>query len=219
MQVLAEAPAAAAAAAASFASSALSKQIVTYLDLVAATILGYDYILTFRQEITLVWPAPWTIGKVLFFLTRYPVFAETSLVLYHQFAVMGPNQCNLVFKTIGYQLGTGTLIAESILAVRTWVIWRKNGYIAIALVSLLVLFWTPVFYFLAQALNSLVFRIAPDPTLPGCFLQSQKNILFAVFILISSFETIILVLTFIKCWDHFRHTSSSLAKVLYRDGE
>ncbi|KAF9459874.1 hypothetical protein BDZ94DRAFT_1312017 [Collybia nuda] len=138
---------------------------------------------------------------------------------------MGPTECNLVFKVIGYQLGTGTLIAEIILAVRTWVIWQRSGYIAITLATLLVAFWTPVFYFLAQALNSLIFKDAPDSTLPGCFLQSQKNILFVVFILISSFETIIMGLTLLKCWDHFYHTSkvsgrpsTSLARILYRDG-
>ena len=69
---------------------------------------------------------------------------------------MSPGQCDVVFKTIGYQLGTGTLIAESILAVRTWVIWHRNIYVAVGLGLGVLLTWTPVFYFLAQALNSLV---------------------------------------------------------------
>lgn len=201
-----------------FVQAAQIKQTVTYLDIVAAAVLGYDYILTVAREVTLVWRVPWTFGKVLFLLTRYPVFAETFLVLYHQFAVMSPNECDLIYKTIGYQLGTGTLIAESILAVRTWVIWNRNPYIAITLVSGLVIFWTPVFYFLAQSLNSLVFTTAPDPSTPGCFLLSQKNILFVVFILVATFETLILILTIVKLFTHTRWSHSSVIKVLYRDG-
>jgi len=178
----------------------------------------YDYILTFPTEVKYVWFTPISLGKVLFFLTRYPVFGETALVLYHQFAVMGPSRCDAVFKAIGFQLGTGTLIAESILAMRTWVIWHRNPYIAAVLVTGLVTFWTPVFYFLAQALNSLVFTTAPDPNTPGCFLQSQKNILFVVFIIITCFETLILSLTLYRFVPIYRQKKSSLIKTIYRDG-
>ena len=59
-------------------------------------------------------------------------------------------------RLIGYQLGAGTLVAESILAMRTWVIWHRNPYIGAIVLTGLVVFWVPVFYFLAQALNSLV---------------------------------------------------------------
>ncbi|KAI0080221.1 hypothetical protein K474DRAFT_1769667 [Panus rudis PR-1116 ss-1] len=201
-----------------FAAAAKIKQDVTYLDLVAAAVLMYDYILTLPREIQYVWPSKMSLGKVLFLMTRYPVFAETTLVLYHQFAVMGPGTCDAVYKTIGFQLGTGTLIAETILAMRTWVIWHRNKYVGLALASGLVLFWTPVFYFLAQALNSLVFTNPPNPNTPGCFLLSQKDILFVVFILISCFETLILALTLVRFTGSYSHSRTSLIRVIYRDG-
>jgi len=203
---------------ASFAAAAQIKATVTYLDIVAAAVLGYDYLLTFSDEVRYFWFSPMSLGKILFFLTRYPVFGETALVLYHQFAVMDPHKCDIVFKTIGYQLGTGTLISESILAMRTWVIWHRNPYIAATLIIGIATFWTPVFYFLAQSLNSLVFTVAPDPSTPGCFLKSQKNILFVVFIIITSFETLILVLTLIRFIPHYHHKQTSLIKTIYRDG-
>jgi len=53
-------------------------------------------------------------------------------------------------------LGVGTLIAEMILAVRTWVIWHRNRRIGIVLCVALVVFWVPVFYVLQVALYSLV---------------------------------------------------------------
>lgn len=43
-----------------------------------------DYFLTLDDEINYYWPARWTLGKVLFFLTRYPPFVSTALILYRQ---------------------------------------------------------------------------------------------------------------------------------------
>lgn len=42
----------------------------------------YDYLLTIIDECHLVWAAPWSFGKVIFFLTRYPAFVDISLMLY-----------------------------------------------------------------------------------------------------------------------------------------
>jgi hypothetical protein len=47
----------------------------------------YDYMLTFKDEVRLVWPSRWSIGKVLFFLTRYPPFIDMTLVLVRKLTV------------------------------------------------------------------------------------------------------------------------------------
>jgi len=115
-------------------------------------------------------------------------------------------------------LGVGVGIAEIILAMRTWVIWSRDRRVALGLGLLLVLLWIPVFFFLNEALSSLVFTVPPKLNTPGCFLASQKNILYVVFILIMIFETVILTLTLIKGLEHFKKASSPLVTVLYRDG-
>ncbi|KAH8103918.1 hypothetical protein BXZ70DRAFT_923349 [Cristinia sonorae] len=206
------------AATKAFLDAARSKQFVTYLDIVAAAVLAYDYILNVGAEAQFIWFSPLSLGKVLYFLTRYPVIADTSLVLFHQFAVMSPKQCDLVYKTIGYSLGTGTLIAESILVMRTWVIWSRNRTIGLTLLTGLIVCWIPVFYFLAQSLNSLVFVDPPNPNTPGCFLHTQKNILFVVWIIITGFESLILSLTLIRFAPTWRRKRTALLQIIYRDG-
>jgi len=151
-------------------------------------------------------------------MTRYLVFADTVLVLVHQFQILNPRQCGIIFTTIGWGLGVGVGIAEVILAMRTWVIWGRNKNIAWGLGILLVALWVPLFFFLNEALTSLVFTIPPNPNTPGCFLLKQKNILFVCFILIMTFETVVLTLTLIKGLEHFRAATSPLVTVLYRDG-
>jgi hypothetical protein len=76
-----------------------------------------------------------------------------------------------------------------ILTMRTIVIWRHNRVISFLLPAILAAFWIPLLYFLNEALSSLVFGPAPRPDLPGCFLVTQKNILFVCFIIIMCFET------------------------------
>jgi len=199
-------------------SAALIKQTVTYVDLVAATLVIYDYVLTFRDEVELVWSTKWNIGKVLFVATRYPAFADTAMVLLHQFAVLSARQCGFIYRAIGWMLGAGIGVAEIILTMRTIVIWRRSRVIMILLPLLLVCFWVPLLWFLNEALSSLVFAPPPREGLPGCFLASQKNILFVCFILIMGFETVILALTLIKAVGHFRQANSTLVLVLFRDG-
>ena len=76
-----------------------------------------------------------------------------------------------------------------ILTMRTIVIWRHNRVIFFLLPTILAALWIPLLYFLNEALSSLVFGPAPRPDLPGCFLVTQKNILFLCFIIIMCFET------------------------------
>jgi len=57
-------------------------QVVNYFYFVTAAVLVYDHVLTFVDEISLVWPATWGLGKVLFILARYPPYIDMAFVLF-----------------------------------------------------------------------------------------------------------------------------------------
>lgn len=42
----------------------------------------YDYLLTFEQEVSLIWPSPWNVVKILFLTTRYTPFVGAGAILY-----------------------------------------------------------------------------------------------------------------------------------------
>jgi Family of unknown function (DUF6533) len=42
----------------------------------------YDHSLTMGLEMSLVWPSPWSLGKVLYFLTAYLPFADSGMLLF-----------------------------------------------------------------------------------------------------------------------------------------
>jgi hypothetical protein len=69
-------------------SSDIGKQLICILILTvvaSSTILIWDYIITFRMEVDLVWKSDWNFMKGLYFFQRYLPFIDTTwLVLYRQ---------------------------------------------------------------------------------------------------------------------------------------
>jgi hypothetical protein len=52
----------------------------------ASTIFVWDYIITFRMEVDLVWKSQWTSMKALYLFQRYLPFIDTVwLIVYCQF--------------------------------------------------------------------------------------------------------------------------------------
>ncbi|KJA22013.1 hypothetical protein HYPSUDRAFT_87646 [Hypholoma sublateritium FD-334 SS-4] len=59
-----------------------SLQVLNYVSLSAITVLVYDTILLFGDEVTLIWSAAWSFPKVLYIILRYYPFLHLS-ALFH----------------------------------------------------------------------------------------------------------------------------------------
>ncbi|KAF8509583.1 hypothetical protein JB92DRAFT_2729836 [Gautieria morchelliformis] len=105
----------------------------------------YDHMLTLELEVKLVWPASWSIAKVLFFATRYLVFADVSLNLCFHLAPasISPKLCTFFFLLSGSLIMLGILIAELTLVFRTWVIWGRDRKMALILLTTTLLLSVP----------------------------------------------------------------------------
>ncbi|THH18065.1 hypothetical protein EW146_g2864 [Bondarzewia mesenterica] len=89
-------------------------QIVYYFDVLAISLLVYDYILTLHAEVTLIWAADWNLTKAFFFLTRYPVFVDTVMALYHDLGKgLSIRMCDMLYRIIGWMFLCGISIAEA----------------------------------------------------------------------------------------------------------
>jgi hypothetical protein len=63
-----------------FVTMARQAQIVEYVEASAMAFLIWDHIITLGQEIERMWPARWSIIKVLFLLNRYLV---SSIIVFN----------------------------------------------------------------------------------------------------------------------------------------
>ncbi|KIJ29081.1 hypothetical protein M422DRAFT_269605 [Sphaerobolus stellatus SS14] len=59
-----------------------SNRVAAYCNIASLTLLCYDYITTVSDEINVFWGSPWTIGRILYTLTRYCAFIDGSILNY-----------------------------------------------------------------------------------------------------------------------------------------
>ncbi|KAF8582171.1 hypothetical protein K439DRAFT_1661960 [Ramaria rubella] len=197
----------------------------TGISVASIIILIYDYLLTVKMEVELVWGTPWNVGKVLYLLTRYCVFVDSMMLAFFHFASgenVSPRTCSLVYQISGWFIFWGGCLAEIVLIFRTWAIWGQKRKVALGLPILLIIVVIPLGFLTRIGLTSVTYADVselPIPNLQSCFITKNDDItILWDYVVILAFETVILVLTLIKGFQHYRHTTSSLVSTLYQDG-
>ncbi|KAF9523004.1 hypothetical protein CPB83DRAFT_863575 [Crepidotus variabilis] len=184
--------------------------------LAALIILLYDYIITFEDEIELVWSKRFSFGTALFVITRYLPFIDMPILLaLRKMTNLTIHQCDSTFAaTTTFQM-IGIAVAELILVLRTIAIWRRNLYIAATLISLFTLSFAFCLYFTVVYTTTSVYTSERDSP---CVLISVNKIVFVDFIIIIFMESVVVVLTIIKAVQHAGQTTSSWVFQLYSRG-
>ncbi|EJC98779.1 uncharacterized protein FOMMEDRAFT_149117 [Fomitiporia mediterranea MF3/22] len=180
---------------------------------------GYDYLLTFEDERTLIWPSNWSAGKVLFVLTRYLPFVDLSITASHHFRTgLTPEECSLAYKSAAWLINIGIIIAELILVLRTWAIWEKKRVVLVLLIAWGVANLVPDLATMALFLQSIEFTPLPGG-LRGCLITSGNTLLIGDWIILMIYESILLLLLVIKGIQMYKELGkSSLYLALFRDG-
>ncbi|KZV86298.1 hypothetical protein EXIGLDRAFT_750161 [Exidia glandulosa HHB12029] len=195
-------------------------QVVRYSNVASACLFMYDYVVTLPDEISLVWPAAWGPGKILFLLARYVTWPEITLAVYQQLSDIPATECHSFFTYFSWSTVWGIGVAEMILMLRTWALWNRKQSILIGLVTLFCAIWAPISYIISvvNAKTTFVASSSFSPALSGCFVTGSTSLISVAWILLTCFDFVILGLTIIKGLEHFKHQSSTLLSSLYRDG-
>lgn len=98
---------------------------------------------------------------------------------------------------------------------RTYALWGSDRRILIILFSTFFGVSAPCLAILVYFIRSLRYGDSP---LSGCYVTESSGILFANFVLLMLFETIIMCLTIWIGIKRFRHSRNRLVHILYRDG-
>ncbi|KAF9528067.1 hypothetical protein CPB83DRAFT_907212 [Crepidotus variabilis] len=189
-----------------------------YATLATLTTLGYDYSITFGQEVDLVWSRSFTFGTGLFFLTRYLPFIDLAMTIsvYTSFSEdITAEDCVRQIRTVTVLQTVGICVAQLILVLRTIAIWERKFTVV---VSLGVLYWLAVscsIYVIVLYLKSLRFQKRP---FQPCIISHVDEILFVGFIIILFMETVVVGLTGLKALRNTWRTSSPWIIQLYRRG-
>ncbi|KAJ8515758.1 hypothetical protein ONZ45_g6864 [Pleurotus djamor] len=165
--------------------------ISTRILALAAFLSIYDYLLTLGDEALLVWPSPWGVGKIFFFLTRYPALLDTVGLDYRLFAFSLPQQTCTILASI----------SGVIMTVRVWAMWDRSKRLAIFLgvvIVIVVALSTVMFAKFASNYRYIDPSTATIPPMRGCHPEHGNNLSFVSFTALLGFELLMFALTIIK---------------------
>ncbi|KAL4264397.1 DUF6533 domain-containing protein [Pleurotus pulmonarius] len=190
---------------------------VSFASVTSVTLLVFDYSLTVAAEPDLIWSAPWSLGKALFLLTRYLPLLDGSLSLYRDFGP--PTQpCGLVDDIIGWSIIIGTAITELIMILRVWALWTRSRWVGVglAILSASALVVTGIAYVKFSQNRKYDKDVITNQV--GCRPKDGSNAERTIFIMVTVFEILMVILTVTRGLLDQHLQTSSVIRGAYRDG-
>ncbi|KDR84624.1 hypothetical protein GALMADRAFT_262781 [Galerina marginata CBS 339.88] len=187
----------------------------------AAAFLVWDILLTFDNEVNLVWRADWNFMKVLFIFQRYlPLLDSVYLTLKYQLGTdLGEGECLRLIKTSGWLAVVGFATSEVILTLRAWAVWNRNSVLTVVLLVLSCAIWIPLAVFEGGFLSSLKLGPPPYPGFSGCFIVGANNDVFVCILLLMVWNLLVFgLMAFVGIQTSVWKSRSRLSQLVYRDG-
>jgi len=180
----------------------------------------YDYLLTLHLEIKLIWFSRWNYTKILFLVFRYMPFIQIWLTLHNQtFVNVSTETCKTTFPMQTWFVMLQMVLAEVILAFRTWAVWNRNKTVGALLVVSILATIIPQCILTNSFIRSIKYAPAPYSGFRGCFATTTSHILWANFTSIVITEAICLVLMVISAFQSYRLCGfGRLSLIIHRDG-
>ncbi|KAH8823066.1 hypothetical protein DL96DRAFT_261394 [Flagelloscypha sp. PMI_526] len=183
-------------------------------------IFVWDWAITLNMEIQYVWRSKWTLGKVLYLLTRYIAVAHIFLGLFWLRLRNIPDkqsECPIPFTARAWFGCAGVEIAEVILVLRTWALWGRKKWILASLLILQSIVFAYDGFSLHFFVRSVIWGGPELAEVPGCVVvgASQTQLFSGSFISIAAFEFIIFIFTLIPVLR--KAGRNRLADIIFRD--
>jgi len=194
--------------------------VTDYMFISAISTFVYDYILTLHLEIELIWFSQWSYTKVLFLVFRYMTFIEMALALHNQtFPNLSAGTCKATYPAQMWLMIFQAIIAEIILAIRTWAVWNRNKTVGILLVVSILASSALQFFLLNKFIQSLQYAPPLYQGSRGCSIVNADTTLWGNYAILTAIEAIFLVLMVTSAVRSFRESNRGrFSFIIHRDG-
>ncbi|KAF7775840.1 hypothetical protein Agabi119p4_4233 [Agaricus bisporus var. burnettii] len=193
-----------------------------YTNLASLTVLLFDWFLTFPLEVSLVWKRQWNTITVFFIITRYLPFVLFPINTRYVFSYdLTASKCRSLYNAIGIVYYLGIIFAQSILTIRTWVIWKRGKFMAYSLFGAYISTAIVLLTLLSFHLKLTVHEAGLSAFSIACNANNDKSskYLVAAFIVLAGFETVMLLLLVTRAVSDYRFVGySHFLKTIYGDG-
>ncbi|KAF8203349.1 hypothetical protein BJ912DRAFT_352814 [Pholiota molesta] len=177
--------------------------------LTAATVLVWEILTTLDDEVNYIWKQPWTLGTFLFWANRYLPFFDTIIAMRMQFSRdMSPAACRTHYLGMTWVMITGLILAEFIIILRTWAIWKHKRSVRIFLAAMSFCTLLPAIATLVVEIHS--FRFAPTTEHGyGCNLVYAERLIVVPYCMVAISETVVVILTLARGINHLSLSSKT----------
>ncbi|KAG2021188.1 hypothetical protein CC2G_006443 [Coprinopsis cinerea AmutBmut pab1-1] len=193
---------------------AAGARVATYSGVAACTFLLYDVMLTFQDEVQLIWPQPWCLPKFIFLFIRYFTVAVQISTQFGSTTKLRPRECHAL---MAYEAVAAMLVLCSV------------DYILLARVHALYIHMPLVKYLTASlfvaeivvVLTSLIIALSTSKFDDHCVLVEAPPVSLIASIPVVVFQTALFVATIWRCFSVVRAAGWKqvrLTTVLMRDG-
>jgi len=192
-------------------------QTTRYAQLSSCSLIMFEHVITFSDEVTLIWNSPWSPGKFLFLVNRYYNLGAAIFNVYALFfATKSSEFCLRLFQWQGWNGIIVFMLAEAILQLRIYALYSLNKRL-LAVMMILYLAcsacsaWIIITYVSSIAMTSPIFpAIAALPATDGssCLPQLLPRGIFEYWIPMLSYDSLLCVLVLFQGFQRFRSDSS-----------
>ncbi|KAK0240572.1 hypothetical protein EDD85DRAFT_825785 [Armillaria nabsnona] len=192
---------------------------IGYVVVASATIMVYEWSILLEQEVSLIWYSPWSLVKVLYFLSRYSQILDIGVHFQEHIQTSAdPKICYISHDIATVSSGLGIAVSELILIVRTCALYGNSKRIIYGL----GLVWT-IWVFgnswpIVKFMKSSVFEHQVSALIPGCYLTKASPLILICFVSLLLLETLMVVMTVWKAFKLFRGSTNLLISRFFRDG-
>ncbi|CAA7268893.1 unnamed protein product [Cyclocybe aegerita] len=200
-----------------------------YSQLSSTSIILFDHLITFDQEVNLIWDSSWSLGKVLFLLNRYYTLAATIINNYAFFTptLTDALDDNLGLRFFNWQGWTGLIgcmLAEGILQIRLYALYSLNKKVLVLMLSLFIISSATSGWIMGSALSKISARAIELPRGGKfCVPSGVSDTFYTFWIPMLAYEFLLCMLALIRGFQTFKTNGSlfqsgrQLVGILVRD--
>ncbi|GJJ06515.1 hypothetical protein Clacol_000707 [Clathrus columnatus] len=171
-----------------------------YFTFACYTVLLYDHVLLFGQEVELFWKAKWNYVKVLFMFNRYLL----PLVL--------------LFVCKAWVTATAFLAIISLGISQVYMLWDQKKSVKKVLFASLLLTYPSTVVVMVKAATQYIPQTAYSPLFNSCAISFKPKIIAIVWAGPIVFDIIVFFFTVWNAIDRPRAMNTKITNALYRDG-
>jgi len=198
-------------------------QSTRYLSVIGFVILVYDHLLTFGDEVQLVWAAPRSFAKYAYLFNRYLVMACLFAVTHEMCGFAGSvytsEGCRHFLSTVCILSLCSIALANILILLRVVLLWDHRPIIFRLLTAGFIASFTAQATLMVMTLLELwpgVFWV-PAP-IGMCITTFTTRKLIGVWAAPMFFEVLVLLTTILNAFDRPHQARFHITKALYRDG-